>query len=112
MPKEHLRTTYSQRIEQFKETIGKRTKLINYIVLGRLSSLVALVWLLVLGLRNQGFFYYGLSFLMVIVFLVLVSLHNNVLCHLERAMVSYCLLIRAKTLPEAYIRHILPDFNQ
>ena len=38
---------------------------------------MALVWLLVLGIRNQGFFYYVLSFLMVIVFLVLVSLHNK-----------------------------------
>jgi len=77
MPKEHLRTKYSQRITQFKESISKRTKLINYISLGRLLSLVALVWLLVLGVRNQGFLYYVLSFLMVIVFLVLVSLHNK-----------------------------------
>ena len=77
MSREHLRTTYSQRIEQFREAIRHRTRLINYISLARLSALVAVVWFLVLGVRNQGFLFYMLSVLMLILFLILVSLHNK-----------------------------------
>jgi len=77
MSREHLRTTYSQRIEQFNEAIRHRTRLINYISMARLSALVAVVWFLVLGVRNQGFLFYMLSVLMLILFLILVSLHNK-----------------------------------
>ncbi len=77
MSKEQLHTTYTQRIEQFQEAIRKRTRLINYVSLARFSTLTALVWLLVLGIRDHAIVFYILSFLLVIVFLFLVSLHSK-----------------------------------
>lgn len=77
MSREQLHNTYSNRIEQFHEAFRERTRLVNYISLARFISLVALVWFLVLGIRNQGFLFYTLSFLMVVLFLILVSLHNK-----------------------------------
>lgn len=77
MTSEQLRTTYTQRIEQFREAIRHRTRLINYISMARLSALVTVVWFLVLGVRNQGFLFYMLSLFMLILFLILVSLHNK-----------------------------------
>jgi len=51
--------------------------LINYIALARFISLVALVWFLVLGFRNQGIIFYVLSFLLIPVFLILVGFHTR-----------------------------------
>ncbi|MEN8230472.1 MAG: hypothetical protein ABFS38_20085 [Bacteroidota bacterium] len=77
MPKEDLHHIYSSRIHRFQEAIRQRTRLVNYISLARFMALVAVIWFLALGIRNQGFFFFTLSFLMVVLFLYLVTLHNK-----------------------------------
>ncbi len=77
MSREQLRTIYSRRIDQCHEAIRQRSRLINYISLARFLALVALVWLLVLGIREQAFHFYALSFLMTVAFLVLVGQHSR-----------------------------------
>lgn len=75
MTRDHLRNTFSHRAEQFQEAARKQTRLINYISLLRLISLVALIWFLVLGIKNRELLYYSLSLVMLVTFLILVILH-------------------------------------
>ncbi|MCK4749936.1 MAG: hypothetical protein KAT15_22925, partial [Bacteroidales bacterium] len=77
MTRHLLRTTYSERIKQFQAAIRQRTRTINYISLFRLISGVALIYFLVLGIRQKEILFYALSLLMVVLFLILVSLHNR-----------------------------------
>lgn len=77
MSREQLRSTYSKRIEQFREAVSRQSKLISYISLARLLALVATIWFLALGFKHQGFIFYGSSVVSAISFLVLVTLHNR-----------------------------------
>ncbi len=75
--KEHLRDIYTQRTRKYGEAIQKQNTLINLVELARLVTLVAAVWMLVLGIRHHHFSWYVLSVLLTAGFLFLVSLHNR-----------------------------------
>jgi len=77
MPGEELHNTYSERISRFGEAIQGQTRRINLISTARLLVLVAMIWLLVLGIRNDSFLFYLPSFLALILFLYLVSMFNK-----------------------------------
>ena len=77
MSSEHLRSTYSDRIEHFGKAIRQETRKINLLSLGRLAAPVASVWLVVLGVRHHSLLFYCLSAAMVPLFLVLVSIFNR-----------------------------------
>lgn len=77
MSGEELRSNYSERIIQFTEAVQRQSRRINLLSLARLLSLVALIWLLVIGIRSGVFFFYLLSGLMLVLFLSLVNLFNR-----------------------------------
>jgi len=77
MSRNFLKSTYKQRIEQFREAVSFQSRMINYLSLARLLALVATIWFLVLGVKHSGFLFYVLSVLMLVAFLTLVTLHNR-----------------------------------
>ena len=77
MSREELHNTYSERIKQFHKAIGTQTRRINLLSLARLIALVSVVWLVVLGVREGQLLYYMLSFMVLILFLYLVTLFNH-----------------------------------
>jgi len=77
MSREELPNTYTERIKIFSEAEQKQSRRINLSSLARLFVLVALIWLLVLGIRTNGLIFYLLSALMLVLFLFLVSLFNR-----------------------------------
>ncbi len=77
MSGEKLPITYKQRIEQFQEAVQQQSKRINLLSMARLMSLVALIWLLVLGVKGNALLFYLLSVLMLVLFLFLVSMFNK-----------------------------------
>jgi len=77
MSREELFKTYKARIIQFSEAIQGQTRRINLISMARLAALVALVWFLVLGVRDTQFLFYLLSFMMLVLFLALISIFNR-----------------------------------
>jgi len=77
MTREHLHTIYSNRIDQFAAAIRKETGRLNLISAARLFSLVTLIWMVVLGIKHQESLFYGIAFLMLVLFLVLVTKHNK-----------------------------------
>ncbi len=77
MPMEELHNIYRGRIRQFGKAIHRQTRRINLFSLARLVVLVSLIWLLVLGVRENELLYYLLSLLMLILFLSLVSIFNK-----------------------------------
>lgn len=83
MSLEELHNTYKERIRQFGEAIERQTKGINLVSLARFISLVSLIWLLVLGIRDSKLLFYLLSLLMLILFLFLVGVFNKKKGHRE-----------------------------
>lgn len=77
MSRKELHNTYRGRIRQFGEAIRRQTRRINLFSLARLVILVSLIWLLVLGVRDNELLFYLLSLLMLILFLFLVSIFNK-----------------------------------
>jgi hypothetical protein len=77
MTRDQLRDTYSQRITQFQTAIRHHTRLMNYLSLLRLGSLVLLVYFVVLGVKNHQTIFYGCSGLMLVGFFYLVSRYNR-----------------------------------
>ena len=107
MSRDHLSSTYTSRTELFSEAISTQSVRINFISLARLLVLVALVWFLVLGIRDQGVFFYILAILFVPLFLFLISLHNKQQVHRE-------FLRQLKTLNEkeaGCLEHTFDDFQ-
>jgi len=77
MSREELHNTYTERIKQFHEAIGTQTRKINLLSLARLITLVSVIWLLVVGVREGQLLFYILSFMALILFLYLVTLFNH-----------------------------------
>lgn len=77
MTRDHLRTTFSRRIDQFQEAAARQSRLINYISFSRLIVLVAAIYFLVSGIKNGQWAFYGISVLLMAGFLYLVSLYNR-----------------------------------
>jgi len=77
MSREELHNTYSERIKKFHEAIGTQTRKINLLSLARLITLVSVIWLLVVGVREGQLLYYMLVFMALILFLYLVTLFNH-----------------------------------
>ena len=77
MSSEHLRNTYSERIEHFGKAIRQQTGKINLLSLARLAAPVASIWFVVLGVRHHSLLFYCLSAAMVPLFLVLVQIFNR-----------------------------------
>ena len=75
--KDNLYQTYTRRIEKFNEAILRQQRLINLLSLARLVTLVAAVWMLVLGIKHHDFYWYILSILLTSGFLYLVSQHSR-----------------------------------
>ena len=96
MPREQLFQNYKARISQISETIKRKTRRIDLISLARLAVLVALIWSLVLGVRNNQLHFYLLSFLLLVLFLVLVSMFNKQKA--ERELLRQLLLLNEKEL--------------
>jgi hypothetical protein len=77
MSREELHRIYQERIGTFSAAIGRKTGSINLFSLARLALLVLLIWMLVLGIRDNALHFYLLSLLMLILFLSLVSIFNR-----------------------------------
>jgi len=77
MPREELHKTYSERIKQFDEAVGMQTRRINLLSVARLITLVSVIWLVVAGVRDSQVLLYILAFIMLILFLYLVTLFNH-----------------------------------
>ncbi len=77
MTGEQLRDNYTQRISRFRSAIRHHSRRMNYISIARLLALVALVWFIVLGLKYNNPFWYGVSGLAAAGFLLLVIRHNH-----------------------------------
>ncbi len=77
MTYDQLQDTYSQRIIQFQIAVRHHVRLMNYLALSRLASLILLVWFIVLGAKNDQPLFYGASVTMLAAFLVLVSRYNK-----------------------------------
>ncbi|MCP4314194.1 MAG: hypothetical protein GY790_23320 [Bacteroidetes bacterium] len=73
MSKEQLHDIYSQRITSFQSAVSHHTRLMNYLSLIRLLSLVAMVWFIVLAIKHHNPVFYGCSAVMLIIFLLLVK---------------------------------------
>ena len=104
MTREELRNTYKDRITHFGEAIRLQTKRINLFSLARLLVLVALIWLLVLGIQDNKLLFYLLSLAMLILFLSLVSIFNKHKGHRE-------LLRQLKLLNERELACLNHDFH-
>jgi len=104
MSLEELHNTYKERIRLFGEAIGRQTKGINLVSLARFFTLVSLIWLLVLGIRDSKLLFYLLSLLMFILFLLLVSIFNKKKEHRE-------LLRQLKLLNERELSCLDHDFH-
>jgi len=77
MSGEELRSAYSDRIAHFTEAVQKQSRRINLFSMGRLLVLVALIWMLVLGFRDNNLIFYLLAALLLVLFLSLVSIFNK-----------------------------------
>lgn len=111
MPREELQTTYSERISHFGETVRLQTRRINLSSLARLLALVALIWLLVLGVRTNDLIFYLISGLMLVLFLFLVSLFNKYKG--ERELLRQLLMLNEKELSCLdHDFHNLPDGSE
>jgi len=77
MPGENLRKSYMERIDFFAEAVRQQSRLINIFSLARFLALVALIWMLVLGIRSNNLLFYLLSALMLVLFLSLVGIFNK-----------------------------------
>ncbi|MDF1574628.1 MAG: hypothetical protein P1P86_05495 [Bacteroidales bacterium] len=77
MTREELLQIYKERIRLYQEAIHRQTRRISLLSLARLAVLVALVWFLVAGIRDQQLLFYLLSLGMLFFFLSLVSLFNR-----------------------------------
>jgi len=105
---EELKSTYTERISRFTATIRRIGTRMNLISLARLLSLVALIWLLVQGIKSGAFLYYLLSAFMLVLFLYLVSLFNRKKG--ERELYRQLLLLNEKELACLdHDFHHLPD---
>ncbi|MEA3462845.1 MAG: hypothetical protein U9R49_13240 [Bacteroidota bacterium] len=106
-----LSNTYSERIKHFSEAVGRQTRQINLISLARLMVLVALIWMLVLGIKTGAVLFYLLSGLMLVLFLSLVSLFNR--SKGERELLRQLLLLNEKELACLdHDFHDLPDGSE
>ncbi|MCK4880740.1 MAG: hypothetical protein KAS82_08775, partial [Bacteroidales bacterium] len=61
----------------FGEAIRQQTRRINLFSLARLMALVSLIWMLVLGVRENELIFYMLALLMLILFLSMVTIFNK-----------------------------------
>ena len=104
MTREELRNRYKDRITYFGEAIRLQTRQINLFSLARLLVLVALIWLLALGMRDDKLLFYLLSLAMLILFLSLVSIFNKYKGHRE-------LLRQLKLLNERELACLDHDFH-
>jgi hypothetical protein len=77
MTGEQLLNIYTDRIRYFNEAIGKRSGRINLLSFARLFVLISVIWLLVVGIRESATAWYLFSFMMLVLFLWLVSLFNK-----------------------------------
>jgi len=77
MKRDRLRSIYNDRIQETREAIRKRSHLINTISLLRLFSLAAVVYFIILGIRNDHPLFYPAALLTGIFFLWLVVRHNR-----------------------------------
>ena len=107
----NLSSIYSERISHFTEAVRRQTRRINLISLARLLVLVAMVWLLVLGIKTGTVLFYLLSVLMLILFLSLVSMFNK---HKgERDLLRQLLLLNEKEMACLdHDFHDLPDGSE
>jgi len=111
MSRGHLSSTYSERISHFTEAVRRQTRRINLFSLARLLALIAMVWLLVLGIKTDAGLFYLLSGLMLVLFLSLVSIFNK---HKgERDLLRQLLLLNEKELAcLEHDFHDLPDGSE
>jgi len=77
MSREKLARSYEERIDFFTEAVRQQSKHINLLSLARLIALIALIWMLVLGVRSNALLFYLLSALMLVLFLSLVNIFNK-----------------------------------
>jgi Flp pilus assembly protein TadB/energy-coupling factor transporter ATP-binding protein EcfA2 len=77
MTHDQLRDTYSHRITQFQTAAKHHARLMNYIAFFRLASLIVMVWLIVLAVKNNQPLYHGVAAILVVGFLFLVSRYNK-----------------------------------
>jgi len=111
MSRVELHKTYKARIVQFSAAIQGQTRRINLISMARLAVLVALVWFLVLGVKNTQLLFYLLSFLMLVLFLALVSIFNKYKA--ERELLRQLQLLNEKELSCLdHEFHNLPDGSE
>ncbi len=76
MSEEYLRETYSKRIIRFQSAAGHYGRLMNWLSLVRLLSLVAIVWFILLAVKHENPLFYACSAAMLLVFLFLVKRFN------------------------------------
>jgi len=106
-----LSNTYSERISYFSEAVQRQTRRINLVSLARLVVLVAMVWMLVLGVKTGAVIFYPLSGLMLVLFLSLVSVFNRYKA--ERDLLRQLLLLNEKELACLdHDFHDLPDGSE
>lgn len=111
MSREELPNTYTERINRFSEAVRKQNHRINLSSLARLLVLVALIWLLVLGVKTNDLIFYLLSALMLVLFLFLVSLFNRYKG--ERELLRQLLILNEKELTCLdHNFHNLPDGSE
>jgi hypothetical protein len=111
MSREELHHSYSERIRHFDKAIVEKTRRINLISLARLIALVSVIWLLVLGVRDNQVHYFLFSVLMLILFLFLVSIFNKYTG--ERELLRQLKRLNEKELAcLAHDFHDLPDGRQ
>ncbi|MFH0759061.1 MAG: DNA mismatch repair protein MutS [Bacteroidota bacterium] len=108
MTHDQLRDTYSHRIKQFQTATKHHVRLMNYIALFRLASLIVMVWLVVLAIKNSQPLFHGAAAVLVVVFLFLVSRYNrqkdlrnlNIRMMESNQREAACLEHRFNTLPD------------
>jgi len=77
MSRDEVRSKYEERIKHFQKAIGQETARINLLSLARLLVLVATVWMVVLGIKNQSFLFFMLAAAMFPLFLILITIYNR-----------------------------------
>ncbi len=71
-----LNDIYSQRISRFQSAAGHHTRRMNWLSIVRLLSLLAIVWFIVLAVKQENPVFYACSGAMLMIFLFLVKRYN------------------------------------
>ena len=76
MSQDSLRTNYTERISRFQSAADHHSRLMNWLSIVRLLSLVAIVWFIVLAVKLENPVFYAGSGAMLMLFLFLVKRFN------------------------------------